>query len=224
MRDLYEVLGFTKRTVTQKQIRSAYRRLAKKLHSDRGGSDDLAFSEVAEAHRILSDPLKRAEYDRTGSTEIAEPDNAEAYAMTALVDPFLKTIEHLIGEGRDPAREDVTKIMIESLANALKSGEGELSSLLLRRKYFAATLGRWSGIDGENPFEAAARATIVLLDATIANTERDVDLCRRAIEKVRKIGYRVDKDHDGWNLRRYTGRISPQDKPLLNLGGSWNME
>ena len=68
-RDYYEVLGVS-RTASQKEIQSAFRKLARKLHPDVNPGDkgaELRFKEVSEAHGVLSDPEKRKLYDRFGS-------------------------------------------------------------------------------------------------------------------------------------------------------------
>ncbi len=67
-RDYYEVLGLD-RNASQKEIKNAYRRLAVQYHPDRNPGDKAAeerFKEAAEAYSVLSDPDKRAQYDRFG--------------------------------------------------------------------------------------------------------------------------------------------------------------
>lgn len=64
MRDPYEILGVTK-NATADEIKSAYRRLAKQHHPDLGG-DPEKFKEINEAHDILSDPNKKAQFDSMG--------------------------------------------------------------------------------------------------------------------------------------------------------------
>lgn len=71
MRDPYEVLGVP-RDASQDEIRSAFRRLARAYHPDVNPNDPSAeekFKEVGDAYAVLSDPEKRARYDRTGSPE-----------------------------------------------------------------------------------------------------------------------------------------------------------
>ncbi len=67
-RDYYEVLGVS-RDASQDDIKKAFRKLALEHHPDRNKSDASAeerFKELNEAYSILSDPEKRAQYDRFG--------------------------------------------------------------------------------------------------------------------------------------------------------------
>ena len=67
-RDYYQVLGVG-RNASDKEIRQAYRRLARKYHPDLnpGGKDNEArFKEINAAHEVLSDPDKRKKYNMFG--------------------------------------------------------------------------------------------------------------------------------------------------------------
>ncbi len=67
-RDYYEVLGVSK-TATDAEIKRAYRALAVQYHPDKNPGDHTAeekFKEAAEAYAVLSDPQKRAAFDRFG--------------------------------------------------------------------------------------------------------------------------------------------------------------
>lgn len=66
--DYYEVLGVS-RTATDQELKAAYRRLALQHHPDRNPGDVEAeerFKTCSEAYQVLSDPQKRAAYDRYG--------------------------------------------------------------------------------------------------------------------------------------------------------------
>src|SRR2546426_5729950 len=67
-RDYYETLGVSK-TATEDEIRSAFRKLARKNHPDVAKDKKAAeekFKEINEAYEVLSDPEKRRKYDQLG--------------------------------------------------------------------------------------------------------------------------------------------------------------
>ena len=66
--DYYKILGVP-RTATQKEIKAAFRKLARKHHPDVNTGDPAAerkFKEANEANEVLSDPEKRRKYDELG--------------------------------------------------------------------------------------------------------------------------------------------------------------
>jgi len=66
-RDYYDVLGVS-RDADEAEIKTAYRKLAKKYHPDVNKADDAEdkFKEVQEAYEVLSDPQKREQYNQFG--------------------------------------------------------------------------------------------------------------------------------------------------------------
>ncbi|MGI8551806.1 MAG: DnaJ domain-containing protein, partial [Dehalococcoidia bacterium] len=67
-KDLYEALG-VKRDASKKELRSAYRKLARKYHPDVNPGDKAAeqkFKEINSAYEVLSDAEKRKKYDKYG--------------------------------------------------------------------------------------------------------------------------------------------------------------
>src|SRR5437870_5874645 len=68
-RDYYETLGVSK-TATEDEIRSAFRKLARKYHPDVAKDKKAAeekFKEINEAYEVLGDPEKRKKYDQLGA-------------------------------------------------------------------------------------------------------------------------------------------------------------
>jgi curved DNA-binding protein len=67
-RDYYKILGL-ERAATAEQIKTAYRRLARKYHPDvsKEPNAEARFKEMQEAYEVLKDPEKRAAYDQLGS-------------------------------------------------------------------------------------------------------------------------------------------------------------
>src|ERR1700704_6083569 len=66
-RDYYDILGVS-RNATDEEIKKAFRRLAKQYHPDEKKKQgvEARFIEIKEAYEVLSDPQKRAAYDRYG--------------------------------------------------------------------------------------------------------------------------------------------------------------
>ena len=68
-KDYYKILGVD-RTASEKEIKKAFRKLARECHPDVNPDDKAAeqrFKDINEAHEVLSDPEKRAKYDRFGA-------------------------------------------------------------------------------------------------------------------------------------------------------------
>jgi len=73
-RDFYEILGVSK-DASPDEVKKAYRKVAMQYHPDRNPGDkpsEEKFKEAAEAYEILSDPDKKAQYDRFGHNAFAQ--------------------------------------------------------------------------------------------------------------------------------------------------------
>ena len=108
MKDYYEVLGVNKSS-TDAEIKSAYRKLAKKYHPDMNPGDKEAeekFKEVNDAYAVLSDPDKRKKYDTYGSAAFENGGGGAGYGGFSGMDFDLGDIfGDIFGGGFGAARE-----------------------------------------------------------------------------------------------------------------------
>ncbi|MFZ5806195.1 MAG: molecular chaperone DnaJ [Verrucomicrobiota bacterium] len=100
--DYYELLGVTKEG-SPEEIKKAYRKLAVKFHPDKNPGDKKAeekFKEIGEAYEVLSDPEKRAAYDRYGHAAFAQGGAGAGGMYTGnFHDPF-DIFREVFGAGR----------------------------------------------------------------------------------------------------------------------------
>ena len=89
-KDYYHILGIQK-NASDEEVKKAYRKLAHEYHPDRPGGNEQKFKEINEAYQILSDKLKRAQYDRFGTAGPGfggNPGQGDAYGGFTGGDPF----------------------------------------------------------------------------------------------------------------------------------------
>ncbi len=92
-RDYYEILGVS-RNASPEEIKSAFRKLARQYHPDVNKSPDAEekFKEINEAYGVLSDPEKRARYDRFGREGLGDIGGFHDYTVD-----FSDLFEELFG-------------------------------------------------------------------------------------------------------------------------------
>src|SRR5579884_4226499 len=105
-KDYYKILGVD-RKASEKEIKSAYRKLARKYHPDVNPGDTTAvakFKEINEAHAVLTDPEKRKKYDALGpdweKRFRTRPQQERTYTYTTSAGPadFSDFFETLFGQ------------------------------------------------------------------------------------------------------------------------------
>lgn len=160
-KDYYEALGVA-RTATEKEIQSAFRKLARKYHPDVNQGDKEAerrFKEASEAHDVLSDPQKRKYYDAFGEQWQA--------AQSAGVDPAAGPA----GFGRQAGRTTYQTVDPRDLGDLFGGGGGAEGFGDLFGSLFGGNGRR--GRAAPQPLEVEGRVPITLREAYLG-TKRTV--------------------------------------------------
>lgn len=163
MSDLYDDLGVA-RGATTDEIRKAFRRKAKTLHPDAGGSVD-AFQAAARAHAILISPERRAEYDRTGAVN----DKAEDHGALSIISSMM---DQLVAQVGDRVHVDIVAKMREAMDERLSeiaNRSRQLTREIAKLERFA---GKFERKGGNNLLRGMVLAKAANLRITLESAEK----------------------------------------------------
>jgi molecular chaperone DnaJ len=161
-RDPYEVLGVA-REASEQDVKKAFRRLARELHPDVNAHDPQAeekFKEAAEAYEILSDPERRATYDRYGHEGLRSggfAPNFDAFGSIGdLFDAFFGGSSPFGGGRSGPAAGGDAAVTVEiDLLQAAYGTSAEVSFEAVERCEHC----RGNGAEPGTPIETCARCS-----------------------------------------------------------------
>ena len=183
--DLYDVLGVS--------VAATYS----------GGSPN-EFLEVNLAYTVLSDPERRAHYDRTGEVRESEPDNTEQGAL-GLIGIMLDAV---LSSETDPIQCDLVAVMKAQFLSEIGKMDRKLK--VTRRSIDRAERmrGRFRrNKPGENKIERVLEWEIDVLKRSARTTEAALKQRQRAIELLADYDFAQDIYGKGFRVRR--GSASP---------------
>ena len=145
--DLYSELEID-RDAPLDVIKRAYRKAAAKHHPDKGGDRD-KFALVILARNILTDPGRRARYNKTGDAEDLGPDQTETDAMQIAFQAIGVVIAQIEQRGRDASQYNVLadavrglKTKIAEMKAAEQGAKDSAAKLRKLAKRFKAKRGK----------------------------------------------------------------------------------
>lgn len=213
----YEILGLVP-PASEKQIRAAYRRLARSMHLDNGGSEE-AFRELAEAHDFLLDPVSRSLWERKQVRAKPEQRKMAQAGLRQLCD---QVIEFIVGGGAPPEHANIPALMkkeVRARLDKLAVMKSDVSRQLGRHKLMLNTVTRKGG--GENIVAQVLARRVEDLQVAIKQVADDMLIGEIMLAELEAYCSNVPdqpapapRRYDAWNdvvlcdVRFYTGGFS----------------
>ena len=168
-------------TASTEEIKQRYRTLAQMHHPDKGGDEEM-FKRIKLAYEILSDPVRRKQYDITGETTTT---NAKDEAISNIIQIILHVVpsfnadeEDLIKIAEDEARAmlDMVNKDIISTESQIKNFEKVLKKLRIKN-------------NSENVLESIILKQIQLRKKDLLTFHRNVKVCMLMLEILKDYEY-----------------------------------
>ena len=181
--NLYDILGVGK-DATEEEIKAAYKRQAKKNHTDKGGDNDKMVA-VNKAYGVLKNPEKKAHYDATGEEEMQGFDKR----FQALVqDIFIRIIE----EVKDVEVLDLIDIFKHNVQSMLDNGIAEKEKVEKNLEKMHKTLERLSA-KNNNHIITVIQLNISRLEDTLKKFESDISFVEDCLEVLNSYHYKFEE-------------------------------
>ncbi len=197
-KDYYEILGVP-RDASQEDIKKAYRSLAKKYHPDvcKEANANERFAEIQVAYDCLSDPDKRANYDRFGTEDpqMGGFGGAGASGFGGF-DGFDDIISSIFGGGRSQQRRggpsrgrDIEQDLVIDFIEACQGVKKEVKFTRFDTCTKCAGSGAYSQSDITTCSKCGGRGRVVVVANTLLGqmrTEQECPDCRGTGKKINR--------------------------------------
>lgn len=157
---------------SEKEIKAAWRKLAKATHPDQGG-DEAEFRRVQQAYEILSDPERRRIYDRYGETDPQDTLARLGEFAAFMVDP--ENADHIL----DPARQ------LESVRRVLEERQRRAER---RHQAVKEDLEKLTAADDEEDLRellAALQELVTGFGLAAEDAGQKLEICRKLLDQYR---------------------------------------
>lgn len=194
MKNLYEILG-VKKGARKTALKKAYYDLAKQHHPDKNnGVHSEEFSDIVLAYKILSDPVKRKKYDKTG--EIDEV-NVSSIVINAIAEMYHSLISD---QNFDFRIMDI----FERMKEFTESKRVKMESAVLERRNTIKKLKEVSRrISGKDDFfKELTESNIPSIEFEISKFEKDIEVANSILKFLKDYKYKTDDQVVGQVIRR----------------------
>lgn len=186
MNDPYEELGVD-RDATSDEINKAFRKKAKKVHPDGGGTPE-EFERVKRASMVLLDPAKRKKFDEDGTVGDDAPDNDAALAMERVASFFINSINATTQEGFGvPSLDEVDLVQgaMVYFSQQIGAAQNNINRVQRQVKQFTKAMSRIKTKRADDVLTTMLKKYAHDLDRNIEHNKKDIKINEMAKEIVR---------------------------------------
>ena len=168
-------------TASTEEIKQRYRTLAQMHHPDKGGDEEL-FKRIKLAYEILSDPIRRKQYDITGETGTT---NAKDEAISNIIQIILHVVPNFNAD-----QDDLIKIAEDESRAMLDMVNRDINNTELQIKHFEKVLKKLRiKTSGENVLESIIVKQIQQRKKDLVIFHKNVKVCMLMLEILKDYEY-----------------------------------
>jgi hypothetical protein len=168
-------------TASTEEIKQRYRTLAQMHHPDKGGDEEL-FKRIKLAYEILSDPIRRKQYDITGETGTT---NAKDEAISNIIQIILHVVPNFNAD-----QDDLIKIAEDESRAMLNMVNNDIINTELQIKHFEKVLKKLRiKTKGENVLENIILKQVQQRKKDLMVFHKNVKVCMLMLEILKDYEY-----------------------------------
>jgi curved DNA-binding protein CbpA len=168
-------------TASTEEIKQRYRTLAQMHHPDKGGDEEL-FKRIKFAYEILSDSIRRKQYDITGE---ATTTNAKDEAISNIIQIILHVVPNFNAD-----QDDLIKIAEDESRSMLNMVNNDINNAELQIKHFEKVLKKLRiKTNGENVLESIIQKQIHQRKKDLITFHKNVKVCMLMLEILKDYEY-----------------------------------
>jgi hypothetical protein len=191
----YKTLG-VKKTADKEEIRTAFKKLAKKHHPDVAGGENETFSKIKAAYDLLMDDKARMLYDEFGVIPGDDVSQLRLQAMQNLTALFMQLLTQI--DVSDLKEKDVIGLLRDHISREIQGTEKQVAEIKRSEKHVQEALKvlkqkmKRKGV-GRNIFVEALEENITHIPGQIALGERKLRLLREMLEALKDYSFDFDR-------------------------------
>lgn len=187
---LYDKLGVSP-AASKEQIKKAYRKKAKKLHPDQGGSPD-DFTAVNRAYMVLINDESRKKYDATGDETLKSADNERSRIMQVIAGTLEQVIAMLESQRKEPSEHDLVLEMRGKITNELVKREQHIQACHVLISKTEKLIGKFTVKKGNNFIEQMLMSKIDNIELNIETSKMEIEPLQAALDMLKEVKFAMD--------------------------------